>query len=136
MPTLQVRSIPLFLVYLVLLMHTYFLDLVSPRPAPRPPATGPFHRPAAAGSTSARGPPSAGAAGAPASLLTATTGAARYLWQLCADRSLAPHCLLLHVHVRRCPLFLACCSFPARLLGCALKAVPRRQCGSGSRARP
>jgi hypothetical protein len=97
----QFRSIPLFMVYLVLLMHNYYLDLVSPRPGsqrPRHPLTS--LATATSQRRSVRGPFVAAITAAQKSCIATVVAVGRYLHALCTGCSLAPHCLLLHVQVR------------------------------------
>lgn len=95
----QFRSIPLFMVYLVLLMHNYYLDLVSPRPGSQRPRHPPTSLPTRH-QRSVRGPFVAAITAAQKSCIATVVAVCRYLRALCTGCSLAPHCLLLHVQVR------------------------------------
>ena len=103
------RTVPLFVTYLVLLMHNYFLSLVSPRPGPQaqgrlsdastnetdPQQQQPQRRRLPAGI------PFVGLfVGAVSGSIGLTVAVLRHLHALCCDCSLAPHCLLLHMKVR------------------------------------
>ena len=103
------RTVPLFVTYLVLLMHNYFLSLVSPRPGPQaqgrlsdastnetdPQQQQPQRRRLPAGI------PFVGLfVGAVSGSIGLAVAVLRHLHALCCECSLAPHCLLLHVKVR------------------------------------
>jgi hypothetical protein len=100
---LQVHTIPLFVLYLVLLMHNYFLGLVSPRPGPRAPTqlSELDRRGSLPHALPTMGAPLAAAvAQAVAACAAGLVQTGRYMRALCCDRSLSPHCLLLHIEVR------------------------------------
>jgi hypothetical protein len=88
---MQTGSAPLFLVYLVLLMHNYFVGLVSPRPAPRAPS--------ATFAATARRTLIARAMAIVARAYGACVSFVYYMHAMCSESSFPPHCLLVHVEV-------------------------------------
>jgi hypothetical protein len=99
---MQVHTIPIFMVYLVLLMHNYFLGLVQPRPGPQSPRflTDVDRRSSLPQSAPPTSIPFAGTASRFAAMFCKGLNTAwRYVSALCEDCALAPHCLLVHVQV-------------------------------------
>jgi len=90
----QGRSFPLFALYLVLLMHNYFIGLVSRRPGP----TAAVAAPVASGSRRYfRVLRTLGAAAA--WVVARGMQLAAYLDIVCNEATFPPHCLLIHVQV-------------------------------------
>jgi hypothetical protein len=126
---MQLHSIPLFLCYLVLLMHNYFLGLVSRRPGPSREPSQLWLQAPSPRSTSLLRPFTAAASAILAAALATGVGVSRHLYALTQGCSLAPHCLLLHIEV--CILLLR---WPSLATHCVL-AAPSLHCGRGQAAR-
>lgn len=91
---MQGRSFPLFALYLVLLMHNYFIGLVSRRPGPTAVAATPV---APGASRYFRVLRTLGAA--MVWMLARGMQLAAYLDTVCNEATFPPHCLLIHVQV-------------------------------------
>lgn len=99
----QGRSLPLFALYLVLLMHNYFIGLVSRRPGPVAADVG---APAGGGGGRRRFHVLRALAGAVAWGVSRGMQLVAYLDIVCNEASFPPHCLLVHVRVPPPPLLL------------------------------
>lgn len=98
---MQYESVPLFMCYLVLLMHNYFVSLVTPQPGGMRLAPS-FKRLPAQASLGLRVMHwmATGAAWLYARLLVLMS----YMHVLCNEAAFAPHCLLIQIDVcTQCP---------------------------------
>lgn len=93
---LQYESVPLFMCYLVLLMHNYFVSLVTPQPGSvAAPVSFQLPPPLASPGLRVMHWMAAGAAWMYARLLILMS----YMHVLCNEAAFAPHCLLIQIEV-------------------------------------